>query len=96
MGRAERPKPKFLASKLKKIRQLLGFNLEEMVVKLNCPDIALYAASIYEYEAGKREPPLPVILQYARLANIYVEYLIDDKLHLPDQLPANSKREFKN
>lgn len=84
MGRAERPKPKLLASKLKKIRQYLGFNFEEMIAKLNCPDIALYPASIYEYEIGKREPPLPVLLRYSRVANVDLEKLVDDELDLPE------------
>jgi len=40
-------------------------------------------ASISGYERGEREPPLPVLLAYARLAKVSVERLIDDELDLP-------------
>jgi DNA-binding XRE family transcriptional regulator len=36
-----------------------------------------------DYEHGKREPNLMLILQYARLAKVPVENLIDDSLDLP-------------
>ena len=39
-------------------------------------------ASISGYERGEREPPLPVLLAYARLAGVSVESLIDDKMKL--------------
>jgi transcriptional regulator with XRE-family HTH domain len=37
-------------------------------------------ASISGYERGEREPPLPILLAYARLAKVSVESLIDDDL----------------
>jgi transcriptional regulator with XRE-family HTH domain len=40
-------------------------------------------ASISGYERGEREPPLPVLLAYARAAGIVVDILIDDKLEYP-------------
>jgi transcriptional regulator with XRE-family HTH domain len=40
-------------------------------------------ASISGYERGEREPPLPVLLAYARLARVPMETLVDDKLNLP-------------
>ena len=33
---------------------------------------------------GKREPPLMVLLAYARLADVSMECLVDDKMRLPD------------
>ena len=57
-----------------------------MIVALNCPDIPLYQSGIHEYEKGTREPPLPVLLRYARLANVYLDVLVDDELDLPAQL----------
>jgi len=48
---------------------------------------------ISDYELGKRDPPLAVLLKYARAANVYVEVLIDDELDLPEQLPSSSKHE---
>ena len=38
---------------------------------------------ISEYENGRREPVLMVLLRYATAANASVESLIDDKLDLP-------------
>jgi transcriptional regulator with XRE-family HTH domain len=54
-----------------------------MVAKLAVKDEPLYSASISQYETGKREPPLLALLQYARLAGVAVDVLIDDKLTLP-------------
>jgi transcriptional regulator with XRE-family HTH domain len=42
---------------------------------------------ISEYETGKGEPPLPILLLYARAANISTDVLIDDELDLPTRLP---------
>jgi transcriptional regulator with XRE-family HTH domain len=50
-------------------------------------------STISGYERGEREPPLPVLLEYARAANLYVEVLIDDALDLPEILPARKKSE---
>jgi transcriptional regulator with XRE-family HTH domain len=47
--------------------------------------------AISQYESGKREPPLPVLLRYAELANVYVDALIDDRVDLPEKIPARSK-----
>jgi transcriptional regulator with XRE-family HTH domain len=49
--------------------------------------------SISRYELNKNEPPLVILLEYARLANVYVDALIDDELDLPDRLPSTSKSE---
>ena len=40
----------------------------------------------------KREPLLPVLLAYARLAGVSTDVLIDDELDLPAKLPAKPKR----
>lgn len=40
---------------------------------------------------GTREPPLTVLLEYARLANVYLEVMADDALTLPQQIPARTK-----
>ncbi len=91
MGKASRARPKHLAEKLAAIRNALGVTHEELISKLDCPNIPLYRASISQYESGKSEPPLPVLLRYAKLANIYVEVLIDDEIDLPERLPALRK-----
>jgi transcriptional regulator with XRE-family HTH domain len=38
---------------------------------------------ISEYERGRREPHLAILLRYARAASISVECLIDDEIELP-------------
>ena len=75
-----RPKPERLAAKLLAIRRHLGMSQIKMA-KLLEPDM-LYAR-ISEWESGRREPNLMLLLQYARLANVSVESLIDDNLDLP-------------
>ena len=41
---------------------------------------------ISNYGLGTGEPPLPVLLAYARLAGILTDVLIDDELDLPGKL----------
>ena len=84
MGSGKRIKPARLAEKLKAIRKSLGVTTEELIEKLDCPEVPLYRANITHYEKGRREPPLIVLLKYARLANVHVDELIDDKINLPD------------
>jgi len=38
--------------------------------------------TISKYELNKNEPPLAILLAYARLAEIPVEQIIDDELEL--------------
>lgn len=75
-----RRKPKKLARKLLTIRQKLGVSQTEMA-KLLKLEISYTAVSAYEL--GTREPDLLTILEYARLARISTDILIDDKRTLP-------------
>lgn len=90
MGRAHRRKPKRLAAKLYSIRTGLDLTQDQMIERLACPDTPLYPASISQYEQGKREPPLLVLLAYARAAAVPMEMLVDDDLDLPEPLPSTS------
>ena len=90
MGKKPRPKPKRLAEKLLQIRNSLGLSQSEMFSRLDIERLA-EVKRISDYETGKSEPPLEVLLQYARVASICVERLIDDKLDLPARLPSKSK-----
>jgi transcriptional regulator with XRE-family HTH domain len=74
-----RPKPARLAAKLLAIREHLGLSQVQMAKLLN-PHLAYHRLS--EYESGRREPNLMLLLQYARLAKVPVENLIDDDLDL--------------
>ena len=84
---ARRPAPRRLGEKLLQIRMALGLSQTEVVRRLNYEESPLYPAQISNFEQGKREPPLQVLLAYARLANIPLEILADDKLDLPAKLP---------
>ncbi|MCA1567914.1 MAG: helix-turn-helix transcriptional regulator [Acidobacteria bacterium] len=74
------------------IRMALELSQTGIVTRLDYEDSPLYAAQISNFEQGKREPPLQLLLAYARLANIPLEILADDKLDLPAKLPAKLKR----
>ena len=82
MGRSYRARPKKLGAKLRQIRLGLELTQEQMVRRLAVRDEPLYSASISQYETGKREPPLLVLLKYARLYGCTMEELVDDKLRL--------------
>ena len=87
MGRSTRPRPARLASKLKQIRLSLNLSQRGMVERLDYKQSPLVASQISEFENDKREPPLQVLLCYARAAGIPMEYLVDDELTLPEKLP---------
>ncbi len=92
MGSASRPRPTRLAEKLFHIRTSLGLSQSEMLTRLGEAD-ELFRSSISAYERGLREPPLPILLKYARVACIYVDVLIDDEIDLPTELPSRVKSE---
>ncbi len=91
MGTKARHKPERLAGKLLQIRAALGLSQNEMIRKLGAEAIIKQNA-VSEYELGKREPPLRILLQYARAANVSTDVLIDDELDLPERLPNAPKR----
>ncbi|HEV7373456.1 MAG TPA: helix-turn-helix transcriptional regulator [Pyrinomonadaceae bacterium] len=84
MGRSNRPKPERLAIKLLAIREALGISQAEMVKRLDYPRI--HPAHVSGYERGEREPPLPVLLRYARMVRVSTDVLIDDEMDLPARL----------
>ena len=92
MGLRERPRPARLPEKLLQLRTALGLSQGGMLNRLGLGESG-DRSTISGYERGEREPPLPVVLEYARAANIYVEVLIDDELDLPERLPSPEKSE---
>jgi transcriptional regulator with XRE-family HTH domain len=88
MARGARVKPKRLAEKLVEIRIKLGLSQNEMIKRLG---VDLTQNRISEYESGKGEPPLPILLLYARAVNISTDDLIDDEIDLPAKLPSKRK-----
>ena len=90
MGAAARLKPKRLAEKLLQIRTALDLSQTEILKRLGFEEVLTYHR-ISNYERGTGEPPLPMLLQYARLAGVSTDVLIDDELDLPAKLPARRK-----
>lgn len=82
MGRARRPTPQRLAPKLREIREKLGLTQQQMFDLLGDTGTQLYVGHIDGYEKGRREPPLQVLLRYARVAKVPMEILADDNLDL--------------
>ena len=91
MGRHPRRQQKRLAEKLLKVRLALGLSQSEILKRLGAED-DLSRGSISNCELGDREPPLYILLGYARLAGVSTDVLIDDDLKLPEKLPAKVKR----
>jgi transcriptional regulator with XRE-family HTH domain len=87
MARLPRLKTARLPEKLLQIRLALGLSQGEMLRQLRLDD-TLTRTTISAYELGTGEPPLPVILRYARLVGLSTDFLIDDELDLPTKLPA--------
>lgn len=92
MGKTPRSKPTHLAEKLLQIRLALGLSQNGMIKHLGLND-ELFQSGISGYELGTREPPLPVLLKYARAVGVCVEILIDDGLKLPERLSIGSKHD---
>lgn len=83
-----RPKPRWLAQKLKMIRTAMGLSQQEMLRRLGLEE-AMHYSRISEYEQGSREPSLPTLLKYARVAGVLMEDIVDDDLDLPQRLPGS-------
>jgi transcriptional regulator with XRE-family HTH domain len=90
MGRDRRQRPIHLAGKLRTIRHSLGLSQNGIIAQLGLTD-EIYQDYISAYERGIREPPLPILLRYARVVGVCVDVLIDDKLDLPKKLPSVPK-----
>lgn len=93
MGTKRRPRPTRLAIKLLEIRTKLGLSQNEMISRMGLTE-KIVQAEVSAYEHDLREPPLYVLLHYAKSANILIEWLIDDDIDLPDKLPAPTLPKF--
>lgn len=91
MGNA-RQKPERLAEKLRQVRLSLALSQTELLRRLDAEDLLAYS-QISEFETGRREPSLLVLLRYSRLAGVPTEVLIDDALDLPEKLPGPTDHE---
>lgn len=90
MGQSRRPQPTHLAFKLRKLRTLLGLSQEQMAEYLKSVKSPPQPGHISEFEHGKREPSLLVLVAYARLSGVPVDVLVDDEIDLPDRLRSGA------
>ena len=90
-----RPQTPGLAEKLSQIRARLGLTQAQMVERLKeqrlPASLKVYPGNISRFEQALREPPLLVLLAYARAAGSTVDVLIDEDLDLPDKLPSETR-----
>ncbi len=73
--------PKNLASKLKMIRQNLGYTQEKMAAAVGKKG-ASRRSRVHEWENGLREPDLSCLLAYGKLVGISTDTLLDDDVEL--------------
>jgi transcriptional regulator with XRE-family HTH domain len=90
MGTRARHKPERLADKLRQIREALGLSQNGMIRQMGAEEL-IAQNTISEYELGKREPPLLILLKYAEAAGVCLDVLANDELELPAKLPARPK-----
>ena len=86
MGNPRR-KPEKLPAKLLAIRQKLEVSQSQMAQLL---ELETGYPRISEYEIGKREPDLIILLRYTKLARVSIDVLANDSLEL--KFPKNWKR----
>jgi transcriptional regulator with XRE-family HTH domain len=88
MGRASREKPLRLGEKLLEIRTKLGLSQDGMLRALGL-DERYGRHYVSGFERGEREPPLTVLLGYSQVARVWINVLVDDKVDLPEDIPAS-------
>lgn len=96
-----RNRPKLLPAKLLAIREFLNVAQAEMASKLEFEILShsrrqyqIESARISEYEKGKREPNLFVMIAYARLGHIHMESVVDDDVII-DKFRKRLGKEFR-
>lgn len=95
MGRTSRLLylPKRMGEKLLSIRRSLNKTQAQMLDALNEHGefSTLTQNVISDYEKNRREPPPLVLYAYGKIANVYIDVLVDDEVELPKKIPATKK-----
>jgi hypothetical protein len=96
MGQKRRTQPKRLKRKLKRIRVKVEASQQRMVdlLRYYAPNEIIAPGHISDFELGKREPNLIILLAYSKLSNIPLNNIVDDELDLPEKLPSKPKQEM--
>ena len=94
----QKKKPTRLPEKLLEIREKLGLSQGGMCRRLGRDEAE--RAYISKYERGVLEPPLELLLEYARAISTtsggeFLEALIDDTLDLPARIPADPSKHLR-
>lgn len=90
MGSRKRPRAMRLHEKLRQLREAYNLSQSEIISRLGLSD-ELKQSDISAFERDpmdkwSREPALPHLLRYARIAGVPLEVLVDDEIELPDRL----------
>jgi transcriptional regulator with XRE-family HTH domain len=88
MGMRRRIRPDRIGTKLRQIRDSLGLSQSQIAKRLRLPE-EFTRGLISNYENDEREPPLFVLLAYAREAGICLEVIVDDSLKVPAKVPVH-------
>jgi transcriptional regulator with XRE-family HTH domain len=80
-----------MPAKLAALREKLGLSQGQIAKAVGVEN----RASISGYERGEREPPLPVLLAYAKLAKLSTDVLIDDEWSVADVTKFTGTKTFK-
>jgi transcriptional regulator with XRE-family HTH domain len=88
MPKGVRRRPARLAEKLLRIRQRLELTQEGLKDRLEQVGFVsnLDCADVSDFERGRRDPDLLTLLSYGRVANVYLDMLVDDELDLLEDL----------
>lgn len=89
--RHSRPRPDRLAEKLLRVRQSVGYTLEEMAralagVKKSPPS----KAHVLRYETGEREPSLFYLMEVCDVFGVDLRDLVDDAREI--RLPKRARK----
>jgi transcriptional regulator with XRE-family HTH domain len=86
MPKGARRRPERLAEKLLRIRHRLELTQEELKERLEQLSFVsdLDRSDVSDFERGRRDPDLLTLLSYGRLANVYLDVLVDDELDLSE------------
>jgi transcriptional regulator with XRE-family HTH domain len=79
----KRHRPNRLAEKLLQIRKALGLSHKEMAEWLGeRAGVKITYRNVSKYERDKSVPHIEIVLAYARLANVEMNQIVDDDLHI--------------
>lgn len=82
MGSAKRKVPKELGKKLRLLRESFEYSFADMAKALSDGEIKVLRTDVQKFETSQREPSSLILLRYAKLVDVHVDYLIDDKTKL--------------